>query len=115
MMCLASFGSTATSFAMFLYGAFVSDAEDPVPIASASACVCAYGLSDAGRLWGFGAKERVQEPVEDVAEWDQTPRRVAAHTLPPPKRSLPIVVDSSSSPPTRVAGVKLPVVGSVRR
>jgi len=43
----------------------------------------------------------------------QTPRSVAAHAVEPSaeKRTLPIVVDSSSLPPTRLAGVNDELVG----
>ena len=78
------------------------DDDEPLPIAFASGAVCANGFSDAGRFAGFGAYESVHWLESGAVEWDQTPRRVAAHTLFPPKRSRPIVVDSSSVPPTRV-------------
>src|SRR6476661_7765101 len=63
----------------------------------------------------FGAKWKVQAPVLVLSSCDQIPRLVAAHTRPPPKRIRPIVVDSSSLPPTRSAMVKLPVRGLARR
>ena len=43
------------------------------------------------------------------------PRLVAAHTRPPPKRTRPIVVESSSEPPTRSAIVNWPVFGLASR
>src|SRR6266536_3434097 len=103
MMWLELCGSIAMSFAMFLYGAFVSD-ELAVPN------VCAFihdpgivnACSGAVRLAGFGAYASVHGPLVVEEEWYQTPNSVAAQTLPPPKRSLWIVEDSSSVPPTRV-------------
>src|SRR5437660_1454057 len=112
MMWFAFVGSIATSFAMFLYGALVVDDEEPVPIASASGVVCAYGFSEAGRFSGCGAYDSVQLLVVSLRLCDQTPRRVAAHTFESEKRSFPIVVDSSSVPPTRVQRVL--VVGLLR-
>ena len=47
--------------------------------------------------------------------WDHTPRLVAAHTRPPPKRSSWMVVHSSSAPPTRSAIVNWPVCGLASR
>src|SRR4051812_7117227 len=102
MMWFPFVGSIATSFAMFLYGAFVVESDEPVPIAAASDAVCAYGLSEAGRFSGCGAYDSVQVLVVSVRLCDQTPRSVAAHTFELEKRSFPIVVDSSSVPPTRV-------------
>ncbi len=40
---------------------------------------------------------------------------MAAHTRPPPKRTRPIVVESSSEPPTRSAIVNWPVFGLASR
>src|SRR5213596_1929879 len=108
MMWFGLAGSTATSFAMFLYGAFVSDEVDEPNVAPA---ICepgaVYACSADGRFAGLGANASVHGPEVLDASWDHTPRRVAPHTLPPPKRRLPIVVDSSSLPPTRVQLVEL--------
>ena len=64
-----------------------------------------YACSGAVRFAGFGAYASVHEPDALDVEWYQTPNRVAAHTLPPAKRSLWMVDDSSSLPPTRTHDV----------
>src|SRR5262245_18759315 len=106
---------------MFLYGAFVTDEVDEPNVADASCEPDAvYCCSAAGRFAGFGANVSVQcccAGAPAPSRIDQTPRSVAAHAVEPSaeNRSLPIVVDSSSSPPTRLAGVNSPVVGLARR
>jgi hypothetical protein len=92
---------------MFLYGAFVNDDDEPVPMAFWRAAVCANGFSEAGRASGCGAYDSVQVLDVSLRLCDQTPRRLAAQIVPPPKRSAPIVVDSSSVPPIRVHEVEL--------
>jgi hypothetical protein len=65
---------------------------------------------------GFGAKPKVQAPLAAPAAWYQMPRFVAAKTVePPPQRSRPMVVDSSSLPPTRSVAANRPVAGLARR
>src|SRR5512142_2439369 len=63
----------------------------------------------------FGAKWNVHAPLVVLSSCDQMPRLVAAQTRPPPKRTRPIVVESSSWPPTRSAIVNWPVLGLARR
>src|SRR6476469_7526039 len=105
------------SLTMFLYAALVGpDAVSPdqfepagTSTLPASSVIC--GIHDM-----FGAKPKVQAPSLLPAAWYQTPRLVAAKTVEPPqKRSRPMVVDSSSLPPTRSEGAKVPAVGVARR
>src|SRR5678816_3316796 len=99
-MWFASFGSIAMSLTMFLYGAFVrlESLIEPKPV-----CVVEYACRLAGRYPGFGAKASFRAPVVVVRECDQTPRSVATQTVFAENRIALMVVDSSSSPPTRFA------------
>src|SRR4051794_14257401 len=112
MTCLGSLGSTAMSLTMFLYAAFVApDAAEPAQLEPAgtsteppSSLICGIQLM-------LGAKAKVQAAEPPPAPWYQMPRLVAAKTTPEPGRMRPMVVDSSSLPPTRSPGAKLPVRG----
>src|SRR5437773_1819099 len=90
---------------MFLYGACDSD-EVFVPKVAPASCEpgTVKALRADGRFPGFAANASVHEPVNVVAECHHTPRKVAAQTRVRSllKRRRPIVVDSSSLPPTRV-------------
>ena len=104
--CLGFFGSTAMSLTMFLYAASVGPEEvlppqfDPAWTSTLPASSLISGIQE-----GLGAKPKVQAPALLPAAWYQMPRLVAAKTVePPPKRIRPIVVDSSSLPPTLSVG-----------
>ena len=115
--CLGFFGSTAMSLTMFLYAALVAP-EDVLPLQSAPAGTSTVPASSliCGIQLMLGAKPKVQAPDLLPAAWYQMPRLVAANTFePPPKRIRPIVVDSSSLPPTRSVGAKLATLGFARR
>src|SRR5690242_9585467 len=106
---------------MFLYGTFDSD-EVFAPKVAPSSCEpgATYCASPAGRYCGFGAKASVQCAAAGApfaSGMNQTPRSVAAQAVFPSaeKRTLPIVVDSSSSPPTRLAVENAPRVGLASR
>src|SRR6478736_9041308 len=112
MTCLGSLGSTATSLTMFLYAASVAP-EGTFPaqlLPAGTSTVPASSL-----IWGiqdmFGAKPKVHAEEPPPAAWYQMPRLVAANTTPCPGRTRPMVVDSSSLPPTRSPGAKVPVRG----
>src|SRR6478672_7608345 len=114
--CLGFWGSTAMSLTMFLYAALVGPEEvlPPQLLPAGTSTLPASSLISGIQLM-LGANPKVQAPALVPAAWYQMPRLVAAKTVEPPQRTRPIVVDSSSLPPTRSVGAKEPDVGLARR
>src|SRR6476469_6567857 len=115
--CLGFLGSTAMSLTMFLYAALVGPEVvlPPQLLPAGTSTFPAPSLISGIQLM-LGANPKVQAPALVPAAWYQMPRLVAAKTVePPPQRTRPMVVDSSSLPPTRSVGAKAPDVGLSRR